>query len=145
MNARAVVFRSPNEVAFQDVTCPDPKEDQVVVRVTHSWISNGTEGSYLRGERIDGDTAWREGDSHPFPIVAGYQKVGLVDWVGSEIDDLKKGDSVFVTVSEVDGMFEPRGGHVSPSVSGRGAVLKLPPRSDLLAYAGLALTEVGYN
>ncbi|MDQ8188413.1 zinc-binding dehydrogenase [Pelagicoccus sp. SDUM812002] len=145
MKARAVVFTDRNTVSFQEVDCPDPAADQVVVRVTHSWISNGTEGSYLRGERVDGDTPWRPGDPHPFPIVAGYQKVGIVEWVGAEVDDLKVGDRVFASIGKIDGMFEPRGGHISPSVCPRAAVLKLPEGVDPLAFSGLVLTQVGYN
>ncbi len=145
MKANAVVFKNQNVVSFETVDCPDPDDNQVVVNVTHSWISNGTEGSYLRGERIDGDTPWRPGDPHPFPIVAGYQKVGIVDWVGSGVADLKKGDRVFVSVSNINGMFDPLGGHISPSVSSRGAVIKLPSELDPVAYSGLVLTQVGYN
>lgn len=145
MKSKAVVFTDRNTVSFQDVECPEPAADQVVVRVSHSWISNGTEGSYLRGERVDGDTPWRPGDPHPFPIVAGYQKVGVVEWVGAEVDDLKVGDRVFASIGKVDGMFEPRGGHVSPSVCPRAAVLKLPEGVDPLAFSGLVLTQVGYN
>ena len=78
MNAEAVVFCAPNVVEFQQVTCPDPGPGDAVVRVIHSWISNGTEGSFLRGERIAGDTAYRPGDPLPFPMVAGYQKIGVV-------------------------------------------------------------------
>ncbi|MBD5777888.1 zinc-binding dehydrogenase [Pelagicoccus sp. NFK12] len=145
MKAKAVVFTDRNTVSFQEVDCPDPAADQVLVRVTHSWISNGTEGSYLRGERVDGDTPWRPGDPHPFPIVAGYQKVGIVEWVGAQVDDLKVGDRVFASIGKIDGMFEPRGGHVSPSVCPRAAVLKLPEGVDPLAFSGLVLTQVGYN
>ena len=79
MQAKAVVFPGPNQVEVREVTCPDPGPGDVVVRVPHSWISNGTEGSFLRGERIAGDTAYREGDPWPFPIVAGYQKIGVVE------------------------------------------------------------------
>ena len=142
MEWNAVVFKDRNQVVFESVNCPDPGPDQVVVNVTQSWISNGTEGSYLRGERIEGDTPWRPGDPHPFPVIAGYQKAGTVDWVGSEVSNLSKGDSVFVSVSAVTGMFEPRGGHISPSVSGAGAVIKLPPGLDPVAYSGLVLTQV---
>lgn len=145
MKSKAVVFTAPNQVTFQEVDCPDPGPQSVVVDVSHSWISNGTEGSYLRGERIEGDTPWRPGDPHPFPVAAGYQKVGVVDWVGGEVRDLKKGDAVFVSVSQINGMSEPRGGHVSPSVSGRGAVIKIPEGATPLAYSGLVLTQVGYN
>ena len=79
MQANAVVFTAPNTVEFSPVNCPDPGPADVVVRLTQSWISNGTEGSFLRGERIEGDTPYSgEGDPWPFPIVAGYQKVGVV-------------------------------------------------------------------
>jgi len=145
MQANAVVFSDRNVVEYRAVDCPDPGPGDVVVRITHSWISNGTEGSYLRGERIAGDTALRPGDPHPFPIVAGYQKVGVVEWVGDEIDDLVVGEVVFAAMGKVSGMFSALGGHVSPAVTPRSYVWKLPPEPAPLAYSGLVLTQVGYN
>ena len=145
MTAYAVVFTAAHEVAFQEITCPDPGPGDVVVRVTHSWISNGTEGSYLRGERSDGDTPFREGDPAPFPVVAGYQKIGVVEWVGAEVDDLAVGETVFATIGKVEGMHHDYGGHVSPSVCPRREVFKLPPGPAPLAFAGLVLAQVGYN
>ncbi len=145
MQANAVVFTAPNTVEYAPVTTPDPGPKNLVVRITHSWISNGTEGSFLRGERIEGDTAYREGDSWPFPIVAGYQKIGRVEWVGEEIDDIEVGETVFCTMGAVEGMYKERGGQISPSVTGRDGVWKLPPDVDPLACAGLVLTQVGYN
>lgn len=145
MKAKAVVFPEKNRVSFQEVDCPDPGPGDVVVHVTHSWISNGTEGSYLRGERIEGDTPIFPGDPEPFPVAAGYQKIGLVDWVGADVKDLKKGDRVFASVGNIQGMVEPRAGHISPNVCSRGAVMKLPDAPEPLAYSGLVLTQVGFN
>jgi 3-hydroxyethyl bacteriochlorophyllide a dehydrogenase len=145
MNAYAVVFTAPNTVEYRQVTCPEPAPGDVVVRVAHSWISNGTEGSYLRGERIGGDTAYRPGDPWPFPIVPGYQKVGVVEWVGAAVDDIVVGETVFAAMGKVEGMFASMGGHVSPSVSPRDQVWKLPQDVDPLAFSGLVLAQVGYN
>lgn len=145
MLAHAVVFTAPNTVVYEEVTAPDPGPDQTVIRLTHSWISNGTEGSFLRGERIDGDTAYQEGDPWPFPIVAGYQRIGVVEWVGENIDDLEIGETVFSVVGSVNDMFMPRGGQVSPSVTARGGIWKLPEACDPLSFSGLVLTQVGYN
>lgn len=145
MQAKAVVFTQANQVEVQPVHCPDPGPEDVVIDVTHSWISNGTEGSFLRGERIAGDTPRRAGDPDPFPIVAGYQKIGVVAWIGDAVRDLAVGETVFATVSKVDGMFSPRGGHVSPAVTPRDQIWKLPSGADPLAFAGLVLTQVGYN
>jgi len=145
MQAKAVVFTAPSVVEYQTVTCPEPGPRDVVVRVTHSWISNGTEGSFLRGERIAGDTPYRPGDPWPFPIIAGYQKIGVAEWVGSEVTDIQVGETVFAALGKVEGMFSPWGGQVSPSVSPREQIWKLPPGVDPLAYSGLVLTQVGYN
>lgn len=145
MQAKAVVFTAPNTIEYRSITCPDPGPRDVVVRVTHSWISNGTEGSFLRGERIAGDTPYRPGDPWPFPIIAGYQKIGVVEWIGSEITDLQVGETVFAALGKVDDMFATWGGQVSPSISARDQIWKLPPGVDPLAYAGLVLTQVGYN
>ncbi len=115
------------------------------MRVTHSWISNGTEGSYFRGERSDGDTPFRHGDPSPFPVVAGYQKIGVVERVGAEAGDFEVGETVFATVGRVEGMHHWYAGHVSPSVSPRDHVWRLPPGIEPLAFAGLVLAQVGYN
>ncbi len=146
MDAHAVVFRAPGVVEFAPVTCPDPGPGDAVIRVTQSWISNGTEGSYLRGERVAGDTPWRPGDPAPFPVVPGYQKIGVVEWVGEAVEDLSVGETVFAAMGKVEGMFHGMGGHVSPSVSPRNQIWKLPETGpEPLAYAGLVLTQVGYN
>lgn len=149
MRAKAVIFTAPNTVEFGDVNCPDPGERDVVVDVDTSWISNGTEGSFLRGERIEGDVAYRDGDPWPFPIVAGYQKIGRVVETGAAVTSVKPGDRVFATVGRVDGMFHPYGGQLSPSVCDEGEVWKLRDESETgvlpEAYSGLVLTQVGYN
>lgn len=145
MQAQAAVAVEVGRVAFQTVSVPDPGPDDVVVRVTHSWISNGTEGSFVRGERIAGDTPRAESDPLPFPHVPGYQKVGIVEQAGEAVTELRPGDVVFATVSRVDGMFYPAGGHVSPAVTHRSQVWKLPPGVAPEAVSGLVLTQVGYN
>lgn len=145
MQANAVVFTAPNTVEYRTVTCPEPGPRDVVVRVTHSWISNGTEGSFLRGERIAGDTPYYPGDPWPFPIVAGYQKIGVAEWVGAEVTDIAVGETVFVALGKIEGMFSPWAGQVSPSVSPREQIWKIPAGVDPLACSGLVLTQVGYN
>ena len=145
MKANAVVFTKPNTVEFCQVTCPDPIPGDTVIRVTHSWISAGTEGSYLRGERIAGDTPYQQGDLTPFPLLPGYQKVGIVESVGEQIHDLSPEEVVFCACGRVEGMFCPVGGHISPSVSPGDQIWKLPPNCDPLAFSGLVLTQVGYN
>ncbi len=145
MKAHAAVAVEPWRVEWQEIAVPDPGPDDVVVSVSHSWISNGTEGSFVRGERIAGDTPRSETDPLPFPHVPGYQKVGKAEWVGANVRHVAVGDRVFATVSRVLGMFYDHGGHVSPAVTHGSQVWKLPDDADPAAFSGLVLTQVGYN
>src|SRR5580700_2661513 len=95
MKAYGAVATAPWRVEYLPVEVPDPGPEDVVVEVTHSWISNGTEGSFVRGERIAGDTPRHETDPIPFPHIPGYQKVGIVESVGADVSRVKPGDTVF--------------------------------------------------
>jgi len=145
MFAQAVVFTAPGTARLQDVRCPDPGPSDVVVRVTESWISNGTEGSYFRGERSDGDTPFLEGDPLPFPVVAGYQKIGVVESVGPDAPHFEIGERVFATIGRVEGMHHWYGGQVSPSVTPGDNVWHIPPSVDPLDICPLVLMQVGFN
>ncbi|QTH40609.1 hypothetical protein J4772_23915 [Cohnella sp. LGH] len=148
MKGKAVVFPDRNRVSFQTVDIPESGDDDIVVEVRHSWISAGTEGSFLRGERIAGERPYAEGDPWPFPHAAGYQKVGIVRSVGRAVQGLREGDRVFVAMSRVSGLYFAEAGHIQPSVSGADQVWKLPDETDdksMSAYAGLVLAQVGYN
>ncbi|UVI29625.1 alcohol dehydrogenase catalytic domain-containing protein [Paenibacillus spongiae] len=145
MKAKAVVFTDVRQVSYEEVEVPEQGPEEVTVELEYSWISNGTESSFLKGERITGEQVTRPEDILPFPQVAGYQKVGIVRSVGAQVRDLKPGDRVFASVSRVDGMAFDHGGHVNPAVTHRSQVWKLPEGADPIAYSGLVLTQVGYN
>lgn len=144
MRSPAVVFRGPGQVAFESVNTPPPGPDEVLVLTHWSWISNGTEGSFLRGERADGETPASDERPAPFPIVPGYQRVGEVVDAGSATD-FAPGEIVFVTVSRVDGLAVGYGGHVWCAPAHAAQVRRLPAEPPPEAFAGLVLTQVGYN
>ncbi len=146
MISHAVVFTGPRQVSYQEVICPEPGPGDVVMDLHHSWISNGTEGSFLRGERLSGDVAWKPGDPSPFPMIAGYQKVGRISRVGAAVAGLAPGDWAYAAMSRVTGTtLDELAGHVSPSVCRAESVIPLPPGVNPLAFSGLMLTQVGYN
>ena len=145
MKSKAVVFTGKNQVSVQTIESRSPTDDDVIVRITQSWISNGTEGSYLRGERSDGDRAWVPSDPPPYPVVAGYQKVGIVESIGANVTRCQVGDRVFATIGLVEGMYHWYAGHVSPSVVPQDQIWVIPPDKNPLDYAGMVLAQVGYN
>ena len=145
MKADAVVFAARNQVDFREIQVPDPTPEDVVVQTRFSWISNGTESSYLREERSNGESPFRAGDPPAFPRVPGYQKTGTVEWVGSKVEGLRRGDWVFVAGSRVLYGIAAAGGHVSAAVATCDSIWKLPAGVDPEAASGLVLTQVGYN
>lgn len=145
MKAKAVYFSDRMKVEFGDVTVPAPGPDDVVIETKYSLISNGTEGSFLRGERVNGETPWRAGDVWPFPVVPGYQSTGVVLAVGANVTDIQPGQWVFSALGRVEGMYQPWGGHISPKVSPRAQVWGVPDGLSPIALSGLVLTQVGYN
>ncbi|GAA3399758.1 L-threonine 3-dehydrogenase [Paenibacillus hodogayensis] len=145
MKAHAVVFTNNNEVEYKEVQVPEPGDNDVLIELDYSWISIGTESSYLRGERIRGEVPYRLGDSRPFPIVAGYQKTGIVRAIGSAVRGFEVGERVFAAISKVSGMFDAFGGHVDPAVTPVNHIWKLPAGASPEDYCGLVLTQVGYN
>ncbi len=146
LTGKAVIFTDCRKVEFSEIELPEPGPEELVVRTRYSWISNGTESSFLRAERTAGDIPYQDGDPWPFPIVPGYQKTGVVDWVGASVTGIEVGDWVFASVSRVgDRFFSPGGGHVCPAVTHRSEVWKLPNCLSPTAASGLVLTQVGYN
>lgn len=145
MKVKAVYFPDRMKVEFGEVTVPEPGPDDVVTETKYSLISNGTEGSFLRGERIDGETPWRSGDVWPFPVAPGYQSTGIVRAVGANVTDLRPGQWVFCALGRVEGMYQPWGGHMALKVSPRAQVWVVPDGVSPIAVSGRVLTQVGYN
>lgn len=145
MVTHAVVFEAANQVAVREVELPEPRPDEAVVRTIWSWISNGTEGSFLRGERADGETPSSPERPAPFPIVAGYQRVGVVEWAGPDAG-VVAGQQVFATVTRLAGLATGHGGQVALGPVQAQQLYPLPSDGPPIeAYAGLVLTQVGYN
>jgi 2-desacetyl-2-hydroxyethyl bacteriochlorophyllide A dehydrogenase len=152
MKSPAVVFSSKEKVEFGEVDVPPPGESDVVVRTKYSWISNGTESSFLRCERSDGITPWLPSMPLPYPMVPGYQKVGIVEEVGVQVNGLREGDWVFAATTKTVATYGGSGGHVLSGPVDVDQVLALPgevdyptAKSDAVKYSGLVLTQVGYN
>jgi bacteriochlorophyllide a dehydrogenase len=143
--AYATVATAIGEVNFTKVSIPEPTSEDVIVKISHSWISPGTERSFIMGERLSGEIPRMHDDPLPFPLISGYQKVGTIEWVGADVPDLAIGMTVFATVSKVEGIHFPHAGHVSPSVVHHSQVWQLPNTPDPIAYSGVVLTQVGYN
>jgi 2-desacetyl-2-hydroxyethyl bacteriochlorophyllide A dehydrogenase len=88
--------------------------------------------------------AW--GGAAPYPLVPGYQKVGLVRACGPLAAGLSAGDRVFMTTGRLQGPVSSYwGGHVSLSQAVQHEVIPLPPQVSSLDAAYLVVAQVGFN
>ncbi len=88
-SARAVVFAEAGRLDLREVTLREPASDEVVVATRYSSISAGTE-RLLFGGALPGFPFLR------FPLVPGYEAVGVVTERGADVHDIHVGDEVFV-------------------------------------------------
>ena len=84
----ATVIERPGEASFREVTLTPKREDTVVCRTLMSAISTGT------------DMKTYHGMQHPeqcyYPLVPGYENMGVVVEEGSYAPGFKKGDRVMI-------------------------------------------------
>jgi NADPH:quinone reductase-like Zn-dependent oxidoreductase len=91
---RAIVFHEyggPEVLKYEDVPRPEPKEDQILVRVIAAGV-NPVDGMIRSG-------MFAKHDKSAFPIILGGDIAGVVEKVGSKITKFKAGDAVFAYVS----------------------------------------------
>src|SRR5438094_185206 len=76
---------------YEDVQRPEPKEDQILVRVIAAGV-NPVDGLIRSG-------MFAKHDKAVFPMILGADIAGVVEKVGSEVTKFKAGDPVFAYAS----------------------------------------------
>ncbi|MBK5927932.1 chlorophyll synthesis pathway protein BchC [Rhodobaculum claviforme] len=101
MQATAVVLRGPQDLALDRVNLTAPGPRDLVVDITHSGISTGTEKLFWSGQMPPFP-------GMGYPLVPGYESAGEVVEAGSDTG-FKVGERVFVPgancYGEVKGLF----------------------------------------
>src|SRR4029077_6312465 len=83
-------YGGPNVLKYEDVPLPEPKEDQILVRVVAAGV-NPVDGMIRSGMFAN--------ENRAFPIILGGDIAGVVEKVGSRITKFKAGDPVFAYIS----------------------------------------------
>ncbi|MEM9779228.1 MAG: chlorophyll synthesis pathway protein BchC, partial [Pseudomonadota bacterium] len=84
----AVLMQEPRKLSVESLDLRDPKVDEVVVEISHSGISTGTEKLFWTGQMPPFP-------GMGYPLVPGYESVGEVVEAGT-LAGLKPGEQVFV-------------------------------------------------
>jgi NADPH:quinone reductase-like Zn-dependent oxidoreductase len=83
-------YGGPEVLKYEDVPRPEPKDDQLLVRVIAAGV-NPVDGMIRSGMFAS--------EKRVFPIILGGDIAGVVEKVGSKITKFKAGDPVFAYVS----------------------------------------------
>lgn len=84
-------YGGPEVLKYEDVPRPEPKEDQILIRVIAAGV-NPVDGMIRSG-------MFAKNGEGTFPMVLGGDVAGVVERVGSKITKFKAGDPVFAYVS----------------------------------------------
>jgi len=88
-------YGGPEVLKYEDVPRPEPKEDQILVRVIAAGVNPVDEAPRSeRSAKFFGIT---------LPFIPGYDIAGMVEKTGAKITKFKTGDSVYAYLSLKDG------------------------------------------
>jgi len=144
MNAKALVTTENQRFAIEDVVLPEPGPRQIQVRTLYSGVSIGTEFAVLKGKL----------DWGPFPLVTGYQGVGIVEQAGSSVTEFSVDDRVYyransqITSTGGTTFTCASGAHCSHAVTdvdGSHAAERLPDGADEESASMFVMPAVGLN
>lgn len=82
---QAIICDENQNVTLEKVVLPDLQAKDILIKNLYSGISIGTEMLLVRNKISWGD----------FPICLGYQAVGVVEKIGTNVTDFKVGDKVY--------------------------------------------------
>lgn len=137
MQTQAIVFPATNQVEVRSYALPALSPDELLVKTEYSGVSQGTELLALTGQRRE----------LAFPTVPGYQSVGVIEQVGSEVTEFRAGERVWFSSSRLPCELPPTwmGAHVSHALvagTGERAPLRVPDSCDGVEAAVAALPAV---
>jgi 2-desacetyl-2-hydroxyethyl bacteriochlorophyllide A dehydrogenase len=144
MEARALVTTDKQRFSIEDVVLPDPGPRQLLVQTLYSGVSIGTEFAVIQG-KID----WGS-----FPLVTGYQGVGIVEAVGSDVTGFSVDQRVYYRANreitsldgqKITGASGVHCSHAVVDVDGDHACATLPDGADEEAASLFVMPAVGLN
>lgn len=104
---KRIIFKSPGNAELEEFNVREPRNNECVVKIDYSLISNGTEKAYL---------AASPNTAQKFPTNPGYSSTGRVIKVGKDVRKFNIGDRVFVAY----------GGHASYNIKPESSIEKIP-------------------
>jgi len=144
---KKLLITAPYKIGYEEVADVPLTPSSIRIRSIFNGISHGTEMNFFRGiaphlkNHIDGGLFQKKAtDDNPFPIWHGYETVGEVIEIGTEITEFKVGDTVWSGNCHADISV------CDTTVNGRPFFLERAPEGiDISSGIFLALGGVAYD
>lgn len=142
MKTQAIVIPTPGRVELWEVDVPEPTPRDVVVRTLYSGISVGTERHYISGAY----GGMGQDVKANYPFATGYQRCGIVEQVGDDVDELHTGDLVILGQSRLSNQnLKGSAGHSGIGICDARDVFRLPADVDPEEAAFWVMVGVGLH
>ena len=144
---KKLIIKSPYNIDFENVHDEPLTPSSIRIRSIYNGISHGTEMNFFRGTAPNITNVIDKGlfqkkkvNENPFPVWHGYETVGEVIEIGSNVNDFIVGDKVWTGNCHADVSV------CDTTVTGRPFFLeKAPDGTDISAGVFLALGGVAYD
>jgi len=90
---KQLIIKNPYNAMFEEVPVPIPRPNELLVKTEVSGVSAGTEMTLYRGTHPNFITK-KWGYWTDYPVYPGYEVVGTVESIGSEVTNFQPGDRV---------------------------------------------------
>jgi NADPH:quinone reductase-like Zn-dependent oxidoreductase len=122
-------YGGPEVLKYEDVPRPEPKDDQILVRVIAAGVNPVDEaGRSERSAKFFGIT---------LPFIPGYDIAGIVEKTGAKITKFKTGDSVYAYLSLRNG-----GGYAEYAVASEVEAAPKPKSISFVEAAGVPVVAL---
>jgi NADPH:quinone reductase-like Zn-dependent oxidoreductase len=131
-NMKAIViheYGGPEVLKYEDVPRPEPKDDQLLIRVIAAGV-NPVDGMIRSG-------LFAKDGSRAFPIILGGDVAGVVEKIGSKVTKFKAGDPVFAYVS-----LDNSGGYAQYALVKEGEAAPKPKALTYVEAAGVPIVAL---
>lgn len=142
MKSQALICNEEQEFSLEEIEIPSLAPADLLIRCTYSGVSVGTEFAVFR----------RKLDYGPFPVCTGYQAVGIVEAVGTDVTRFEVGDKVYYRRNFIPMQVDGRPVTICSGVHSSYAVLpqeaeieRLPAGIDDATGSLFVMPSVGYN
>ncbi len=95
METKVIKFIDIGVAEYGDIAVKEPGDNDVVVNMSFTTISNGTERENLMGVNCNARSKYDPGEKPGgFPRICGYSGSGIVEWAGRNVTAAAIGDRV---------------------------------------------------